>query len=395
LEQIGARCSHRYGSFLVPSPGFAQLPSGDLSGSVTDSSGAAVANAAVVATNEATNVKSTQNTTAAGAYHFANLPIGSYSLVVTTPGFAPSQVKGVAVDLNKQSTRNFTLQVSAAATTVEVTEAPAVIDTSTAQITGNFDSRQAAELPSASTGSGVINLSLLQGRVSTSGSSGSGTGPSVGGARPFYNNFTIEGIDTNNRSVTGPVVTVPNDAVGEFTLISNQFAPEFGHSSGGQFNTVIKSGTNTFHGELYEYFSNRNLNADDNLNFVQDNPLHPRFDDNRFGGDVGGPILHNRLFFFANYEYEPIGGSASGGAVYAPTAAGYATLAGMSGINQTNLSILQKYLGTAPTAGAFHHSLWRVPDSWPWQHRRRNAEPCDRGIDSDRPDLDSFAQLHQ
>jgi hypothetical protein len=337
---------------LFPPPSFAQLTSGDLSGTVTDSSGAAVANAAVVATNEATNVRSTQNTTAAGAYHFANLPFGSYAISVTATGFAVAQVKGVAVDLNKQSTRNFMLQVGAAATTVEVTEAPSVIDTSTAQITGNFDSRQAAELPSASTGSGVINLSLLQGGVSSSGSTGSGTGPSVGGARPFYNNFTIEGIDTNNRSVTGPVVTVPNDAVGEFTLISNQFAPEFGHSSGGQFNTVIKSGTNTFHGELYEYFSNRNLNAADNLNFVQDNPLHPRFDDNRFGGDFGGPILRNRLFFFANYEYEPIGGSASGGAVFAPTAAGYSLLSGMSQINQTNLSILQKYLGTAPTAAA-------------------------------------------
>ncbi len=337
---------------FFPLSSFAQLTSGDLSGIVTDSSGAAVPNAVVAATNEATNVKSTQNTTAAGAYHFANLPFGSYSIAVTATGFAPMQVKGVAIDLNKQSTRNFTLQVGATATTVEVTEAPAVIDTSTAQITGNFDSRQAEALPSASTGSGVINLSLLQGGVSTSGSSGAGTGPSVGGARPFYNNFTIEGIDTNDRAVTGPVVTVPNDAVGEFTLISNQFAPEFGHSSGGQFNTVIKSGTNTFHGALYEYFENRNLNAADNLNFVQDNPLHPRFDDNRFGGDFGGPIMRNRLFFFTNYEYEPVGGSASGGAVFAPTSAGYAALAGISGINPTNLSILQKYLGTAPTASA-------------------------------------------
>ena len=335
---------------LIPQSGVAQLTSGDLSGIVTDSSGAAIANAAVAVTNQGTNVRSSQNTTGSGAYHFANLPIGEYSLTVTATGFGPAQVKDVAVDLNKQSTRNFTLQVGATSTTLEVTEAPATIDTSTAQITGNFDSRQAAELPSASTGSGVINLSLLQGGVATSGSTGSGTGPSVGGTRPFYNNFTIEGIDTNNRSVTGPVVTVPNDAVGEFTLISNQFAPEFGHSSGGQFNTVIKSGTNAYHGELYEYFENRNLNAADNLNFVQDNPLHPRFDDNRFGGDFGGPILRNRLFFFANYEYEPTGGSASGGSVFAPTAAGYSALAGMSGINTTNLGILQKYLGTASTA---------------------------------------------
>ena len=87
-----------------------------------------------------------------------------------------------------------------------------------------------------------LPVSLLQGNVATSGATGSGTGPSVGGTRPFYNNFTVEGIDTNNRAVTGPVVTIPNDAIGEFTVIANQFAPEFGHSSGGQFNAVIKSG---------------------------------------------------------------------------------------------------------------------------------------------------------
>jgi hypothetical protein len=329
---------------------FAQTTSGDLTGLVTDVSGAVVAGATVDALSQSTGVKSEQLTTGAGAYHFANLPIGSYTITVTAKGFGTAQVKDLAIDLNKQSTQNFTLQVGTTTTTIDVTESPATIDTSTAQITGNFDSRQAAELPSASTGSGVINLSLLQGGVGTSGSSGAGTGPAIGGTRPFYNNFTVEGIDTNNRSVTGPVVTVPNDAVGEFTLIANQFAPEFGHSSGGQFNTTIKSGTNAYHGEAYEYFENRNLNAADNLNYVQDNPLHPRFDDNRFGGDFGGPVLRNRLFFYALYEYEPSGGSASGGAVFAPTAAGYSLLNGISGISQTNLNVLKQYLGTAPTA---------------------------------------------
>ncbi len=77
---------------------------------------------------------------------------------------------------------------------------------------------------------------------------GVGTGPSVGGQRPRNNNFTIEGVDNNNKGVTGPLVTVPNDAVAEFSLLQNQFSPEFGHSSGGQFNTVVKSGTNSYHG---------------------------------------------------------------------------------------------------------------------------------------------------
>ena len=95
--------------------------------------------------------------------------------------------------------------------------------------------------------------------MATSGGIGVGTGPSVGGQRPRNNNFTIEGIDNNNGSVTGPLVTVPNDAVAEFTFLQNQFGADFGHSSGGQFNQVVKSGTNQFHGSAYEYFINRNL----------------------------------------------------------------------------------------------------------------------------------------
>ena len=100
-------------------------------------------------------------------------------------------------------------------------------------------------------------------------------------------------------------MTVPNDAVAEFSVLQNQFSPDFGHSSGGQFNQVVKSGSNEFHGTAYEYLQNRDLNAADNLNFVQGNPLHPRFDNNRFGGTFGGPIKSNKLFFFFNYEYNP------------------------------------------------------------------------------------------
>ncbi len=118
------------------------------------------------------------------------------------------------------------------------------------------------DLPTASGGSGVINLSLLAPGVATSGAIALGTGPSVGGQRPRNNNFTIEGLDNNSGSVTGPLVQVPNDAVAEFTFLQNQFGADFGHSSGGQFNQVVKSGTNEFHGSAYEYFINRDLLAD-------------------------------------------------------------------------------------------------------------------------------------
>lgn len=132
-------------------------------------------------------------------------------------------------------------------------------------------------------------------------------------------------------------------------MLANQFSPDFGHSSGGQFNEVVKSGTNEFHGEAYEYLENKNFNAADTLSTALGTPPHPRFDNNRFGGNFGGPIIRNKLFFFGDYEYNPVGQTASTG-YYAPTAAGYGLLAGLPGINATNLSEFQKYLGTATTA---------------------------------------------
>src|ERR1022692_4717067 len=332
--------------------GFAQAVSGDLAGTIYDASGAAVPNATVAAKNDGTGVESTTKSTATGEYHLGNLLPGTYTVTVTAAGFTKAQVRSVAIDLNKNTTTNIKLEVGSNVETVEVSAAAAAIDTTTASVQSSFETRNMTDLPIASGGSGVINLSLLNAGVGSSGAVGLGAGPSVGGQRPRNNSFTIEGIDNNSGSVTGPLVGVPNDAVAEFSVQQNQISPEFGHSSGGQFNQVVKSGTNQFHGAAYDYLFNRNLDAADNLNFVDGLPLHPRFDDNRFGGTFGGPIKKNKLFFFVNYEYNPIGGVASSGSACAPTSAGYATLAGIPGISQTNLSTLKQYLGTAGAAAA-------------------------------------------
>jgi hypothetical protein len=338
-------------ALLLPTAiAFGQLTSGNITGTVFDPTGATVPNANVVVMNQATGVQNTTNTTSAGDYRFENLPVGRYTLTVTATGFDKAEVRDVNVTLNQTLTTNFNLTIGHATTTVQVQESSVAIDTTTAQLQTTFESKQIADLPSASggqNGTGVLNLSLLAAGVTTSGGAGYGEGPSVGGQRPTNNNFTIEGIDNNSLSLTGPLVTVPNDAVAEFSMLQNQFSPDFGHSSGGQFNEVVKSGTNEFHGMAFEYFENRNLNAADNLSYVEGTPLHPRFDRNRFGGNFGGPIKRNKLFFFVDYEYSPVGQTAST-AYYAPTAAGYATLASLPGISQVNLSEFQKYLGTAP-----------------------------------------------
>jgi len=332
----------------------AQSTSGELAGTITDATGATIPGATVAATNTATGAVATTTTSSSGQYRLSNLPVGTYDLTASASGFTKQQQKGLIVDLNKTATKNLTLQVGEAATIVDVQEAATTIDTTTAQIQSTYDAKQLSDLPAASLGagggttsSGVINLSLLAPGVATGGSVGVGNGPSVGGQRPRNNNFTIEGIDNNNKALTGPLVVVPNDAVSEFTVLQNQFSPEFGHSSGGQFNQVVKSGTNQFHGTIYEYFRNRNMNAADQQAAVSATPLHPRYDQSRLGASFGGPIKRDKLFFFTNFEYNPLAYAPPPVTLYAPTAAGYSTLAGIPGVSANNLTTLQTYLGSA------------------------------------------------
>jgi hypothetical protein len=333
---------------------FSQAISGDLVGTVLDKSGAAVAKATVEVANVNTGVKNTTTTNSAGEYRFGNLPVGRYDISAQAQGFSKTVLRGFPIELNKTATARLTLDVGQVAVEVDVSASTPPIDTTTAQISTTYDTRELQDLPTANTGLGVLNLSLLQAGVSSSGGMGAGTGPSVGGQRPRNNNFTVEGVDNNDQGVTGPVIYVPNDAVENFTVMQNQFSPEFGHSTGGQFNTVVKGGTNTFHGRAYEYFQNRNLNAIDysvaNQTPSGVQPTNPRYDNNRFGGQIGGPILKNKLFFFVNFEYNPIGQAAiPGSPILAPTAAGYASLTGVAGVNTNNVGAFQKY-AVAPSA---------------------------------------------
>jgi hypothetical protein len=333
-----------------------QAIDGNIVGTVTDASGAAVVGADVTATNVGTNVASNAKTGGSGEYRFEHLLAGTYRITVKMTGFKTVS-ENVIVELNKTGTRNISLSPGAATETVEVSGTPPTIDTTTSQLQNTFDNRVVSDSPLASTGSGVINLSLLDAGVASSGGVGLGTGPSVSGQRPRNNNFTVEGVDNNNKGVTGPLLQLPNDAVDQFTVLQNQFSSEFGHSSGGQFNQTIKSGTNDFHGRVYEYFQNRNLNAIDSQLALSEfsngftSATNTPYDNNRYGGQIGGPIIKNKLFFFTNWEYNAIKQySFSTGC--APTAAGYALLAADPSVNQTNLAQFQKYVGTAGAQAA-------------------------------------------
>lgn len=331
-----------------------QSTSGDLLGSVMDATGAVIPGATVDVLNESTGVRTTHQTEPNGQYRFTNLPIGTYDLTISAPGFTTAAIKGLAIELNKTATQNVTLSVAQVSQTTAVVEAEQPIDTSTAQIQTNFSTRLAADLPiTGFAAGGVLNLSLLGAGVANAGGVGIGEGPSVGGQRPYNNNFTIEGIDNNEKSTTGALAFVPNDAVSEFTLLQNQFSAEFGHSSGGQFNTSIKSGTNQIHGSVYEYYSNRNFNAVDQASANSGIFTNPRFDQSRLGASFGGPIKKDKLFYYALFEYNPTGeASVPTSALLAPTAAGYSQISALPGISQTNLSVVQKYVPPAATASS-------------------------------------------
>ncbi|HVN19419.1 MAG TPA: carboxypeptidase regulatory-like domain-containing protein [Dongiaceae bacterium] len=331
---------------------FGQAISGNVVGTVSDASGAVVANAEVTATNVGTNASLVTHTNSSGEYRFDNLPVGTYKITVKATGFR-TNIDQTNVELNKTVTRNSIVTPGVATETVEVSAAPPAIDTTTAQLQSTYDPQYAQDLGLTSAGgagAGVLNLSLLSPGVTNGSAMGDGVGPSVGGQRPRDNNFTVEGVDNNNKTVTGALITVPPESVENFTLLSNQFNSEFGHSSGGQFNTTVKSGTNSFHGSAYEYFRNRNLNAVDQTWVQQGLNSNPRFDANRFGGTIGGPILKNKLFFFTNFERNPVGFiSVGGGAVQAPTAAGLAAMGADPNMNATNFQIFQKYVPVATT----------------------------------------------
>jgi len=326
-----------------------QSVSGQITGTVTDPSGAAITGAKVTVTNTGTRVSVSAATNSSGVYNAPALQAGVYNISVTATGFSKAVLTGFRVVVDRVAAADFKLQVEGAATNVVVESvAGASIDTVSSQLESTFEAKAISDLPVQASGLGVINLALLSPGVGSSGGTGIGTGPSIGGQRPQNNDFTIEGIDDNDKTVSGPLLLVNPDSVGEFTLLTNVYSAEFGHSDAGHFNVSVRTGTNQFHGRVYEYFQNRNLDAVDTLNKNSD-PQKPRYDNNLFGGGVGGPILRDKLFFYADYEKNPIGSTGGTDLLCTPTAAGVTALNAATGISATNLAQLLKY---SPVGGS-------------------------------------------
>jgi len=336
---------------LVTGTAFAQRFDGTLRGEVTDQTAAVVPGAKVTVTNEATGVTQSTLTTSAGIYTFPNLLVGRYTVKVEAQGFAAQTRKGVAVSSNTVNEAHMKLSVGGTETTVEVQAGSEVVETTSSQVTNSFGELQVLNLPAATTN--ILNLATLAPNTTTQGGGVLGSGGSVGGARPRMNNFTVDGVDDNDQSVTGPISTVVQDAVAEFSLITNQFSAEYGHSGAGQFNIITKSGSNDWHGTFAHTLRNRNLNAMDNYqsNAAKDAAENgekyekDRYDYNLASASVGGPVIKNRFFIFGAFQYHTEGEGALGTEVDAPTSAGLSLLNNMAAN-----SAVKNILGQFPVA---------------------------------------------
>ena len=289
--------------FIGNQSGYGQSTGGRIRGTVTDPSGSAVVGASVTLINTATNVSRDTTSGPNGEYQFLEVPVGTYEIDVTQTGFKKAVRKDVVVDLNQVVSVDIGLQVGGSTETVEVTGQPPVIDTSSTQLGAIVNERSSTELPLNQRD--VYQLLQLQPGVQSQlgndlffGSDRAGV-VTVNGGRGRSNNYTVNGGDGNDLFVNLPAVEPSPDSVEEFRVISNSFDAEYGRNSGSVVNVVTKSGTNNFHGNVYEFFRNTVLNA---KAFTFTPAPKPDFHQNQFGGTFGGPIKKDKTFFFVAYE---------------------------------------------------------------------------------------------
>ena len=247
----------------------AQVTSGTVRGILKDQTGAVIPTATVTITDPKTKVSQTVQSGEGGEFQFNNLLVGTYTITVQPPAdsnFSTLTLSDVSVQLNKITDLTPVLQPAQAEASVTVSAGGVeLVDTTSINLSKTFSSRQVIDLAQTGSGAGIYNLALISPNVVSSGGVGLGTGGSVGGQRPRNNDFIVDGIDNNDKTVSGPQIYVSPESVAEFNVLTNQSSAEFARSTGGQFITVTKSGGNDFHGTAYEFMQNRHLNAIDNL----------------------------------------------------------------------------------------------------------------------------------
>src|ERR1700677_3110782 len=286
---------------------------GRISGTVKDATGAVILKATVSITNAETGVRQLLTTDDNGAFSFLDVQVGRYDLQATADGSRPYQRTGIIVDANSALKIDAVLEVGARSDAVPVVDNQLHVDTTSTQIGEVITSTQMTAVPL--NGRSYTDLLALQPGVvpvtsitsdtvqdvgasalSPSGDLNPGT-ISINGQREFANAFIVNGSDVEEDVNMGAAI-IPNlDSISEFRILTGNFDAEYGEFSGGQINVVTKSGTNAFHGDVFEFLRNTNLDA---RNYFS--PTRGAFDQNQFGGTFGGPIRKSKVFFFTDYQ---------------------------------------------------------------------------------------------
>ncbi len=300
---------------------FAQYDTGSIVGEIQDSTGAVIPGATVSAVNVATGVVYTGVSGGSGEYEVPNLHTGTYKVTCEHPGFSTAVANDVLVSVGVRQHIDLTLRVGQTATTVEVSDVSLQIDTENSERDQTVSGYQTEALPLVSR-----NFSDLLGLVTGSRQAPTAATTSsisslvragaynVNGQRSMFNNFLLDGMDNNaygesNQGFDNQIIAIPPDSVAQFNVVTNNESAEYGRSSGATVNVASASGSNRFHATAYEFVRNTDLNA---TGFFK--PLlvgsagtavpfqKPTFNRNQFGGNFGGPIVGNKLFFFLDYE---------------------------------------------------------------------------------------------
>jgi hypothetical protein len=356
---------------------------GSLLGTVTDPSGNVIPAATVTATETSTGVKQTITSDGRGFYSFQGLPVGHYDVEVNAAGFKPLRRTGIVIDVNSKVAVDAALALGEKTETVTVSESAAHVETVDTQIGEVITGKQMTAVPLTSRSftdllalqSGVVPVTSLtsdtQQDVGVSAFSPSGDlNPgtiSINGQREFANSFVLNGSDVEEDVNMGTAI-IPNlDSIAEFRILTSNFDAEHGEFSGGQISVVTKSGTNAFHGDLFEFLRNTDLDA---RNYFS--PTRGEFDQNQFGGTFGGPIRKNKVFFFADYQGTRLIQGIDTGEIPVPSLAERGgDFGGFSGPVGNLANLLSRELGYAvsPTeplnaifpGGIIPQQLWSAP----------------------------------
>ncbi|MBO0721931.1 MAG: TonB-dependent receptor, partial [Blastocatellia bacterium] len=290
----------------------AQVNTASLTGLVTDQSAAAAAGAKVKVKNVGTNVESTTTTDASGYFTFATLPVGKYVLEVAAQGFKRAVRENVELEVGQKARIDFTLEIGQVTETTTINSAAPILTTQEATTGGVIENRLVTDLPLSARNWDDL-LAMVPGVQSDryteqSGGTANGRtgGVNVHGIRSLQNNFVLDGVDNNSISenvqeLTTQVVRPSVDSIQEFKVSTNPYSAENGRSPGSLISVTTKSGTNGFHGAAYDFLRNNIFDANDFFN--NRNGLDkPKNIQNQFGGNLGGPVIKDRLFFFFNYE---------------------------------------------------------------------------------------------